>query len=68
MYEVVFDDDGDGGVARRVRINLGPDYGGTRDDAWNTLLDVLSYYASDEAHQPHESSFVSALKEATQPG
>lgn len=67
MYEVVFDDDGDGGVARRVRINLGPDYGGTRDDAWNTLLDVLSYYASDEAHQPHESSFVSALKEAAQP-
>src|SRR5690606_21866491 len=57
----------DGGVAHRVRINLGPDYGGTRDDAWNTLLDVLSYYASDEAHQPHESSFVSALKEAAQP-
>lgn len=67
MYEVVFDDDDEDGVARRVRINLGPEYGGTLDDAWETLLDVLKYYASNEAHEPYESGFVAALKEATQP-
>lgn len=67
MYEVLFDANGEGGVARRVRINLGPEYGGTLDDAWETLLDVLKYYASDGAHEPYESGFVTALKEAAQP-
>ncbi len=67
MYEVLFDANGEGGVARRVRINLGPEYGGTLDDACETLFDVLKYYASDEAHEPHESGFVTALKEDTQP-
>lgn len=67
MYEVLFDDDDEGGVACRVRINLGPEYGGTLDDAWEALLDVLKYYASDEAHEPYESGLAVALKDASQP-
>lgn len=67
MYEVIFDADSEGEVARRVRINLGQEYGGTLDDAWETLLDVLKYYASDEAHKPYESGLSAVLKEAVQP-
>lgn len=68
MFEVVFAVDGDTARARIARVNLDPEcYSGTLDEARETLLDLLQYYASDEAHEPYEPSFVSALREAAQP-
>lgn len=68
MFEVVFEADGDSTRARFTRVNLDPDcYSGTLDEARETLLELLQYYSSDEAHEPYESGFISTLKEATQP-
>lgn len=68
MFEVVFEADGDTARARFARVSLDPEfYSGSLDEARETLLDVLQYYATDEAHEPYEPGFVSALKEAAQP-
>lgn len=68
MFEVVFEPAGDGAVARFTRVNLDPEfYSGTLDEARKNLFDVLQYYATDEAHEPYDPSFVTALKEAAQP-
>lgn len=68
MFEVVFEADGEGAIARFARINLDQDkYGGTLDEAREMLLNVLRYFATDEAHEPYESGFLIAMKEATQP-
>lgn len=68
MFEVVFATDGDPARARFARVNLDPEcYSGTLDEARETLLDLLQYYASNEAREPYEPSLVSALQEAAQP-
>ena len=68
MFEVVFEPVGDGAAASFARVNLDPEiYTGTLDEARETILDLLKYYATDEAHEPYESGFVSALKEAARP-
>jgi len=68
MFEVVFEANGDAARARFARVNLDPEvYIGTLDEARETLLDLLQYYATDEAHEPYEPSLVTAMKEAAQP-
>jgi len=68
MFEVVFEADGDGAVARFARVSLDPEvYTGSLDEARETLFELLQHYSTNEAHQPYESSFVTALKEAAQP-
>lgn len=68
MFTVVFEPTDDGAVARFARVNLDPEqYGGTLDEARETLRDVLRYFSTDEAHAPYESGFVTALKEAAKP-
>lgn len=68
MFEVVFEALGGGAVARFARANLDPEfYSGSLDEARETLLDLLRYYATDEAHEPYQSSFVTAINEAAKP-
>jgi 8-oxo-dGTP pyrophosphatase MutT (NUDIX family) len=65
---VVFEADGDGAIARFARVSLDPEfYSANLDEARKALLLELEHYASDEAHEPCEPSFVTVLKEAAQP-
>lgn len=68
IFEVHFDPAGEGAVARSARVCMDPEvFSGTFDEARETLLDLLGYYATDEAHEPCESAFAAALREAAQP-
>lgn len=68
MFDVVFEPGGDRAVARFARVNLDPEvYTGTLDEARETLLGILQYYATDEVHEPYEPGIVTALKKAAQP-
>lgn len=68
MFEVCFKAAGKEAVAHAARVCRDPElFSGTLEEAREILLDVLRYYASDKAHEPHESAFVRALREAAQP-
>ncbi len=68
VFEVVFGPEREGACALYARVGLDREfYSASLEEAGEALRELLSDYASDEAHAPQENSFSSAILQAAQP-